>query len=94
MPRPTRFEYRERDPKEATARANRSGGGFDTVIKDRFEQFKAKEGDHLIRFLPPTWENAEHYGLDIHVHNNVGPDNRARSVRHVLPRPTRKNPRP
>lgn len=32
------------------------------------------ENANIIRILPPTWPDAEHYGLDIHVHYGIGAD--------------------
>src|SRR6185295_2419331 len=36
--------------------------------------FKPKVGDNFIRFLPPTWDDAEHWGYEVHVHYSVGPE--------------------
>jgi hypothetical protein len=36
--------------------------------------FQPKEGQNIIRILPPTWEDANHYGLYVSAHSFVGPD--------------------
>jgi hypothetical protein len=60
------------------------GGNYDTYIKPKFKQWKPKDGKNLIRILPPTfaladapWQDTEHYGMDIHVNFNIGPDNQS-----------------
>ena len=71
------FKYQER-PKEAwRERANMKGGQFDTYILPAYKLYKAKDGKNVIRILPPTWEKAKHYGYDIHVNYQIGPDNQA-----------------
>lgn len=71
------FKYRSRDPESTFRRADGAGGGNDSFLKDVVRFFKPAEGDNTIRILPPTWDDAEHYGLDIHVHYGIGPDNAA-----------------
>ena len=68
------FQYRQRTPDAWNKRANQQGSNYAGVIQDRFNVFGAKEGENAIRILPPTWENPEHYGHDIWVHFNVGPE--------------------
>lgn len=53
------------------------GGNYDTYIKPKFKQWKPKDGKNIIRVLPPTWDDARHYGLDIFVNFNIGPDNQS-----------------
>jgi hypothetical protein len=77
MKKRTRFEYKQRDPKAAQKRANQSGGLYDSPFKSDFTSWKPKEGENRIRFLPPTWEDAEHYGLDVYVHYGIGSDDQA-----------------
>lgn len=66
------FVYKKRDPKTVRARAEQTGGKYDSIFKSGFDTYTAKMGDNCIRFLPPTWEDHEHYGLDIWVHSYVG----------------------
>lgn len=67
------FVYKERSPESVKKRAEQDGGTFDNVIKSGFDTFVAKQGSNCIRFLPPTWEDQDHYGLDIWVHGFIGP---------------------
>jgi hypothetical protein len=39
--------------------------------------WKPGDGENCIRILPATWDDAEHFGLDIFVHYNVGPESSA-----------------
>ncbi len=82
MPKPQRkeergFRYQKRDKDSLKERANMKGGNYDSYIKPKFKQWKPKEGKNIIRILPPTWEDARHYGLDIFVNFNIGPDNQS-----------------
>lgn len=68
------FRYQRRAPDTMKARANQSTGNFDSIFKPQFKVWKPKEGKNIIRILPPTWEDADHFGLDIHVNYNIGAD--------------------
>jgi len=72
-----KFKYQKRSYDQARRRAEQSSSSRDNYIKDDLVFFKPTEGENLIRILPPTWEAPEHYGYDIYVHYNVGPDNAA-----------------
>lgn len=70
------FTYTPRSAADVKARAEQKGGRFDSITKSGADTFRCKEGDNLIRFLPPTWKSKNnHYGHDVWVHNNVGADN-------------------
>jgi len=71
------FRYQKRDKETLKERANMKGGNYDTFIKPKFKQWKPKEGKNLIRILPPTWDNARHYGYDIFINFNIGADNQS-----------------
>lgn len=71
------FSYKKRDKDSLKERANMKGGNYDTYIKPKFKQWKPKDGKNIIRILPPTWADARHYGLDIYVNFNIGPDNQS-----------------
>jgi hypothetical protein len=72
------FQYRARTAEQMAKRAHQSGGGSrDGFIHKDFELFQPKDGDNKIRILPPTWDDAEHYGYEVHVHYQVGADNTA-----------------
>lgn len=82
MPKPAKreergFRYQRRDKDSLKERANMKGGNYDSYIKPKFKQWKPKEGKNIIRILPPTWDDARHYGLDIFVNFNIGPDNQS-----------------
>lgn len=82
MPKPAQkeergFRYQKRDKETLKERANMKGGNFDTIFKPKFKQWKPKDGKNLIRILPPTWDDARHYGLDIFVNYNIGADNQS-----------------
>lgn len=47
---------------------------FDKLIKPGIKVYKVRDGDNKIRIMPPTWPDAKHYGFDVYVHYNVGPD--------------------
>ena len=53
------------------------GGNFDSIFKPQYKVYKVKDGKNVIRVLPPTWDKARHYGYDIHVNYNIGPDNQS-----------------
>jgi hypothetical protein len=71
------FRYQNRTKDDLKERANMKGGNFDTYIKGSFKQWKPKEGKNRIRILPPSWDDARHYGLDIYVNFNIGADNQS-----------------
>lgn len=69
-----RFEYRQRDASSARKRAESSGKDFDRYLQDVADAYVVNDGDNVVRILPPTWDDAEHYGHDIYVHYEIGPD--------------------
>lgn len=69
-----RFEYRQRDASSARKRAESSGKDFDRYLQDVADAYAVNDGDNVVRILPPTWDDAEHYGHDIYVHYEIGPD--------------------
>lgn len=71
------FAYKARTAEQVQSRANQSGTNREGFIKADFSTWGPKDGLNKIRILPPTWENADHYGLDIFVHYGIGPDNSA-----------------
>lgn len=69
------FVYKARSAEAVQRRATQSGGDYDTFFDSRFQKFTPENGQNYVRILPPTWENADHFGCDYHLHSNVGPDN-------------------
>jgi hypothetical protein len=71
----SRFRYQPRDDQSVKARANQQTGTYDSMFKIQAPTFKPKQGLNEIRYMPPTWEPAEHYGLDVWSHRDIGPNN-------------------
>ncbi len=68
------FRYRERSVDDYKKRGDQGGSDFDKYLDDSIKMFKPADGDNCVRILPPTWKEANHYGLDIYLHYEVGPD--------------------
>src|SRR4029077_1109851 len=71
------FNYSHHNPETVRRRAERSTRSYDAYLRDGVDMYKPKEGTNVVRILPPRWDKAEHYGYQIFVHSNVGPDNSA-----------------
>lgn len=71
------FQYKPRDKENVRERANMRGGNFDTIFKPKYKLYKMRDGKNILRILPPTWDDAKHYGLDIYVNYNIGVDNQS-----------------
>lgn len=69
------FVYKERSVDAVKSRAERTGGRFDSPISAKVDTFKPKVGDNMIRIMPPTWDDHDHYGYQVFVHTYIGPDN-------------------
>ena len=69
------FVYKPRTVDQVKDRVARKSSRFDSIFKPGFDSFRLKQGDNLFRYLPPTWDDADHYGYTIFVHYGVGPDN-------------------
>lgn len=65
------FKYQARSEAKWSKRA--SGSLWEGFALDEFPMYKLKE-DNAVRILPPTWADPSHYGWDIWVHYNVGPN--------------------
>jgi hypothetical protein len=53
------------------------GKEFDRFVKDDIKTWVPKDGVNILRILPPTWKDPEHYGFDIYVNYGVGADRQA-----------------
>lgn len=73
----TGYKYKQRDASTAEKRSTQGGNDFDHILIDGVKMFSVNDGDNIIRILPPTWDDPEHFGLDIYVHYGIGPDNQA-----------------
>jgi hypothetical protein len=71
MAKSRKFNYKP-TYEETVKRAERKTSGYASLLKDA-KIFKAAEGDNVVRVLPPSWKDPDHYGYRIWVHNNVGP---------------------
>jgi hypothetical protein len=69
------FVYKPRTAEQVKGRATRKSGLYDSIFKQGFDTYRPKQGDNLIRYLPPTWDDSDHYGYTAFVHRNIGPDN-------------------
>jgi gp32 DNA binding protein like len=69
-----KYSYKERSFAEVKERADRSGSRFDSPFLPKYERFTPKAGNNLIRILPPTWENHNHYALEVWMHRGIGVD--------------------
>lgn len=72
-----KFEYKKRSPEQYAKRANQSGGARNWFIKDDYQAFTPSVGSNTIRYLPSFEAEAEHWGMDVWIHFNVGSDNSA-----------------
>jgi hypothetical protein len=68
------FQYKKRDAGAWEKRASQQGGDYQGFIVDEAKVYTPKKGDNFVRILPPTFENAGHYGIDVWVHYGIGPD--------------------
>jgi hypothetical protein len=85
MAKPT-FKYPSRTAADVQRRAKQSSGRYDSYVTEEVTWFKPKPGENCIRLIPwlsgadPDFNKLEerwgnHWGIDIIVHRNVGPDN-------------------
>ena len=72
-----KLTYTRRTYESTKKRAEQSGGLRDQYLKDHVPMWKPADGENCIRILPPTWEDPQHYGIDVFVHYGIGPDNSA-----------------
>lgn len=70
------FKYKKPSSKSIKERAEKSSSDFIGYIMEEHKTYKPAPGpDNWIRFFPGTWEDPKHYGYEVHVHHQVGPDN-------------------
>jgi len=71
-----KFKYQKRSPEQVLDRANQSAGQYDRLLKEGVKVFSPKaDTKYRIRILPPTWDEATHFGKDVYVVYGVGSDN-------------------
>jgi hypothetical protein len=66
------YQYQPRTPEQWEKRAK--GSLWESFALDQYTTYQPKK-DNSVRILPPTWENAGHYGMDLWVHYSIGPSN-------------------
>jgi hypothetical protein len=69
-----RFKFYQPSKENIQKRVTSQGGGFDSFIKSNYEFFKPQKGENWVRILPPTWVDAEHWGMLVYAHFGLGPD--------------------
>lgn len=71
------YSYKPRTAEEMNKRSNQGAKDFDVYVRNDVKTFSPHDGANTIRILPPTWDDPNHYGIDIHVHYGVGPDSQS-----------------
>lgn len=84
MAKKRRFQYKRRSFQDQKKRVDQSGISRDNYLEDGISAFKPAEGDNLIRILPPTWDDPDHYGYDMWMHYQVGADNSSYLCRRAM----------
>lgn len=71
-----KFQYTKRSAQDVQDRASQQGGQFDRPIRDGIKSFTPKpDTKYRIRVMPPTWDDAKHFGYDVFIVYGVGTDN-------------------
>ena len=70
----SRFQYHERSAADTKSRSEKGANDYDRIVSDSVKMWKPNDGVNRIRIIPPTWDDAKHFGYDIYVHYGVGPD--------------------
>jgi|PlaIllAssembly_1097288.scaffolds.fasta_scaffold00376_9 hypothetical protein len=71
------FEYKSKSADQIRKRASQYGGTRMWYLKDEYPGFTPVAGSNTVRYMPSFEEDAEHWGLDVWVHFNVGTDKSA-----------------
>lgn len=69
------FSYKKRSAADVKKRAEQSGGNFDSPFLSGVDTYRPKNGESAVRILPATWDDHDHYGLDVWMHRFVGSEN-------------------
>lgn len=85
-----KFNYRPRTTEEMTKRTHQSSTNREGFLLPELLAFTPADGENKIRILPPTWDDAGHYGMELWAHYGVGGDNsayicRASSLKEACP---------
>ena len=68
------FEYKPRDASAIRQRAAQGKFTGEGYLRQDAMMFVPKDGINTPRILPPTWEGARHYGYEVWLHYEIGPD--------------------
>jgi len=68
------FKYHKRSKESVKQRAVQTSNNFASMFKKNIPVFFPKENHYVVRILPPTWDDSDHFGLDVYVHYGVGGD--------------------
>lgn len=75
------FAFKETNSENTVNRSKNDSDRDSFINLPGVKWFKVKDNNkdegHCYRNLPPFWDNAEHWGIDIWVHYNIGEDNNA-----------------
>lgn len=69
-----KFTYRAHTADDMKRRAAQGGSARDGFVNQDVKFYTPRAGDNRVRILPPTWDNAKHYGHDVFVHYRIGAD--------------------
>ena len=82
--RKKKFKYNPRTEDQVKKRSQQASTNRDTYLNREYSLFKPQPNNNCIRILPATSEDAQHYGIDIFIHNNIGADNSAYLCRKAM----------
>lgn len=68
------YIYQRRSAEDVRSRASQDSKFDKILLPGVAKMWTPHDGENRVRFLPPTWKGAKHYGYDIYVHYGVGPD--------------------
>ncbi|MCK5235406.1 MAG: hypothetical protein KAR06_00360 [Deltaproteobacteria bacterium] len=72
-----KFQYKKRTADSLKKRAAQGGGTRDGILRDDLARFTPNKDANRLRVLPPTYDGADHWGMDVWVHWGIGPDKNA-----------------
>ena len=73
----SRYNYERRTEDDVRKRQESGGSDREGFLESGTKVYSPTKGDNCVRILPPTWDDASHFGLDVYVHYGVGPDQSA-----------------
>jgi hypothetical protein len=69
------FRHSYHNKEALLAQANARTGGYDDFIKSNVKKYKVRDGKNVVRILPATWKDADHYAYKVWLNYKIGPDN-------------------